>query len=393
MRLLFVLTDLPFPAHRDGVALINHAILTRLPEGYLVDLAIASDPEPEAEAALRSVAQRIDRVHYVGSARQRRFRIGNLISGALLGRNLFVKPEVAHLVQEQRYDAVYVAPLMSFVDFRELRPVYLNAVDSFARLNDTAYRRSGRLVDRLKRALYQQYESRVLPTVARTTFVSQADLDYVTNRRKGLALHCIPNGVDTDWFSDDGRVRAQADLLFTGNFAYQPNADAAMYLAREVLPLVRARCPDARLLIVGRSPPTALKGLPGVEVTGFVEDIRVYYREATVFVCALRSGAGIKNKILEAMATGIPIVSSSLGVDGIEGALANRHFLEAEGAQATAAQVLRLLDSGAERAALAREARALVASRMSWDATVAAYVQSIATVASLAAAAESRKLT
>jgi polysaccharide biosynthesis protein PslH len=147
------------------------------------------------------------------------------------------------------------------------------------------------------------------------------------------------------------------------------------------------------LLIVGRSPPTALKGLPGVEVTGFVEDIRVYYREATVFVCALRSGAGIKNKILEAMATGIPIVSSSLGVDGIEGALANRHFLEAEGAQATAAQVLRLLDSGAERAALAREARALVASRMSWDATVAAYVQSIATVASLAAAAESRKLT
>jgi polysaccharide biosynthesis protein PslH len=381
MRLLFVLTDLPFPAHRNGVALINHAILTRLAADHSADLAVASDPEAEAEFALRSAAPRIGRIHYLGSAGQRRFRVGNLISGVLLGRNIFVKPELARIVKDQRYDAIYVAPLMSFIDFTRTRPVFLNAVDSFARLNDTAYQRSGRLAERIKRSLYRRYESNVLPTVARTTFVSQADLAYVRSNREGLALECIPNGVDTEWFSDGDGPRAPADLLFTGNFAYQPNADAAMHLACDVLPLVRARRPDARLLIVGRTPPAELGNLPGVEVTGFVDDIRAYYRNATVFVCALRSGAGIKNKVLEAMATGIPIVSSSLGIDGIEGAQRERHFLEAEGAEATAAQVLRLLDSDVERASLAAEARSLVAGRMSWDAAVSAYVRVLGEVA------------
>ncbi len=360
--------------------MINNAILTRLTGEYSADLAIASDPEPEAEAALRSVAPRIGRIYYLGSAGQRRFRIGNLISGALLGRNVFVKPELARLVAEQRYEAFYVAPLMSFIDFRTMQPVFLNAVDSFARLNETAYRRSGRLVERLKRTLYRHYESKVLPTVARTSFVSQADLAYVRSNRESLALECIPNGVDTDWFSDGDGNRAPADLLFTGNFAYQPNADAAMHLACDVLPLVRARRPDARLLIVGRTPPPGLVGIEGVEVTGFVDDIRAYYRQATVFVCGLRSGAGIKNKVLEAMASGIPIVSSSLGVDGIEGVQRNRHFLEAEGAEAMAEQILRLLDSEIERRALAVEARSLVEGRMSWDAAASAYMRALTEV-------------
>ncbi|MEO5687567.1 MAG: glycosyltransferase [Burkholderiaceae bacterium] len=382
MRLLFVLTDLPFPPHRNGVALINNAILMRLPQEYSADLAIASDPEPEAEATLRSEAQRIGQIHYLGSAGQRRFRVGNLISGALLGRNLFTKPQVARLVRQQRYDAIYVAPLMSFIDFRQVQPVFLNAVDSFARLNDTAHRRSGRFIDWTKRKLYERYESRVLPTVARASFVSQTDLEFVCSRRDGLALQCIPNGVDTEWFRDDGGIREPAALLFTGNFTYQPNADAAMYLAREVLPLVRAQRPDARLLIVGRAPPEGLARFPGVEVTGFVEDIRAYYQQATVFVCALRSGAGIKNKILEAMATGIPIVSSSLGMDGIEGAQQDRHFLEAEGAEATATQVLRLLSSDSEREALAKRARELVAGRMSWEVAAAAYIRALTVIAS-----------
>ena len=263
--------------------------------------------------------------------------------------------------------------------------ILLNAVDSFARLNDIVFKRSGQARDGLKRWLYDRYESKMLRTVAGASFVSEADLAYVRERNPQAKLWCIPNGVDTSWFSADDRIRDPASVLFTGNFAYQPNANAALHFARDILPLIRARRPDATFLVAGREPPRELDGIDGVETLGFVPDIRDAYRRATVFACPLRSGAGIKNKVLEAMACEVPIVTTSLGVDGIPGAYPGVHYLQAEDPRAFADRILQLLDEPDRRVELGRLARQLVQGRMNWDAVVNHYFSALAEVAASSA--------
>src|SRR5206468_215326 len=101
---------------------------------------------------------------------------------------------------------------------------------------------------------------------------------------------------------------------------YPPNTDAALYLIEEILPLVQRTVPAAQALIVGRDPPARLRSAgqrPGVTVTGFVDDVRPYLERATVFAAPLRFGAGIQNKVLEAMAMEVPVVASPLAADGL----------------------------------------------------------------------------
>jgi glycosyltransferase involved in cell wall biosynthesis len=378
MRFLFVLTELPFPPHRNGVALINAEVLARAPAQVEIDLVVAQAPDEEAEAALRRAAPRVGRITYLDPAPMRRCRVGNLLSGAAIGRNLFELPGTKEAVTREGrpYDATYVAPMMSYVDFQRVRPVLLNAVDSFARLNDTAHRRRGRLVDGMKRRLYARFEAQVLPRVDAVTFVSEVDTEYVRSRiSRSSSLTCIPNGVDTAHFRPGDRDREPDSLLFTGNFAYAPNADAALHAARDLLPRIRRVRPEARLYLVGRGSPDVLKDFPGVVVTGFVEDIREYYRRCAVFVCPLRSGAGIKNKVLEAMASGISIVSTASGVEGIDSIEAGRHYLAAEEADSICSQVLRLLESPDLRSELADSARELATRRLTWDHAAGRYYE------------------
>ena len=108
-------------------------------------------------------------------------------------------------------------------------------------------------------------------------------------------------------------------LLFVGNYEYAPNQDAARILVERVLPRVRQALPDARLQLVGANPPGWLQALAAdhIEVSGRVPDVAPYLARATVFVCPLRMGAGLKNKVLEALAMGIPVVATPLSVDGI----------------------------------------------------------------------------
>lgn len=365
MRLLFVLTELPYPPHRNGVALINYHILTRAPVGVTIDLNIAAYPDEAAESTLRKKAPAICNIEYLGCACGRRYRIGNLLSGALLGYNIFTLTKWQPAVGCQ-YDAIYASPLMTYFDLRKLQPLFLNAVDSFARLNDNSYLNSGRIIDLIKSLLYRRYESRVLRHVALTNFVSRADMDYVLSQYPGLSLISLPNGVDSEYFCPDFAEREVDSLLFTGNFSYVPNAEAALYLANNIFPTIQATRPNARLYIVGRTPPATLLNRPGIVVTGYVDDIREYYRKCQIFVCPLLSGAGIKNKVLEAMATGIPIVATSLSVDGIDAMMPEQHYLQADKLDIFSAQINRLLNSNELQLRLLTEARALIVDRMGW---------------------------
>lgn len=130
----------------------------------------------------------------------------------------------------------------------------------------------------------------------------------------------MPNGIDVAYWQRTSMTLGQNTVVFTGAMNYQPNIDAALHLIEDVFPRLLKSVPDAELLIVGHSPTPALVAAGqrrGVTVTGFVDDVRPYLERATVFAAPLRFGAGIQNKVLEAMAMEVPVIASPVAADGL----------------------------------------------------------------------------
>jgi len=179
----------------------------------------------------------------------------------------------------------------------------------------------------------------------------------------------IPNGVDSEEFFPEETVPQPNSLVFTASFTYPPNAEAMVFFCRDVLPRIRAAVPGTCLSIVGQRPGPeveALGRLPGVEVTGRVPDVRPYLACAAVVVVPLRVGSGTRLKILEAMAMGRPIVSTSLGAEGLD--IRPGHDLEiADDAASFAAATVALLRDPDRCVRLGTHARRTVIQRYSWS--------------------------
>jgi glycosyltransferase involved in cell wall biosynthesis len=184
-------------------------------------------------------------------------------------------------------------------------------------------------------------------------------------------VHVIPNGVDTAYFDPQAvaPVAAGPVILFTGDMAYFPNEEAVGFFARNVFPVIRQTVADARFLIVGRNPGRnvqQLAKLPGVEVTGFVPDVRTYLAQARVAVAPFSIAAGIQNKILEAMAYGLPVVATPRTVQGLSKNVAE--LVETGStAQELAAKTLRLLNDPEWARRKGLEGRSRVAADYDWQ--------------------------
>jgi glycosyltransferase involved in cell wall biosynthesis len=184
-------------------------------------------------------------------------------------------------------------------------------------------------------------------------------------------LQVIQTGVDTRYFApDESMPRRAAHLVFSGSMDWLPNEDAVTYFCREILPQIRMDEPETTFTIVGRAPTpavTRLAATPGVTVTGRVDDVRPYLREAAVYVVPLRIGGGTRLKIFEAMAMAKAVVSTTVGAEGLpvdDGV----HLLLADEPQVFARSVVRLLRRLDRRRALEAAARQLVVDRYDWSA-------------------------
>lgn len=199
---------------------------------------------------------------------------------------------------------------------------------------------------------------------------SEVDKRSLTSRKVQNDLTVVPNGVDLEKFKPpDSDDRSTRELIFTGNMSYAPNVKAVNYFVEEVFPLIREKFPDVCFRIAGAKPVRAvskLEQIEGVEVLGFVDSIAECLQHATISVCPLRSGAGIQNKVLEAMATGTPLVVSSLAVEGIQGGEDGVHYLVGNGAKEFADRVNLLLADLDLREQLGEQARQFMEDNYSW---------------------------
>ncbi len=181
----------------------------------------------------------------------------------------------------------------------------------------------------------------------------------------------VENGVDTEYFAGTAAARAPGtSVVYVGSMDYHPNIDAVTFFAREIWPTVRKRLPSCRFVIVGAKPApavVALGQLEGVEVTGTVPDVRPYYRDALAAIVPLRTGGGTRLKILEAMAAGVPVVSTALGAEGLV-VEPDRHLaiVEADDADAWGRALERLAGDGAWARELTGAALARVRERYDW---------------------------
>ena len=188
----------------------------------------------------------------------------------------------------------------------------------------------------------------------------------------GARCEVVPNGVDTSGAQPPAEpVGAQEEplLLFTGTLSYPPNAEALEWLLRGIWPRVRRAAPAARLAVVGPDPPERARRLADerVTITGWVEQTRPWFEAASVVLVPLRSGGGTRLKVLDGLASGRAMVSTTLGAEGID-ARDGEHLLLADGADAFAAAVARALGDPELRARLAARGRRLVEERYDWRA-------------------------
>ncbi|MEN6371580.1 MAG: glycosyltransferase family 4 protein [Armatimonadota bacterium] len=185
---------------------------------------------------------------------------------------------------------------------------------------------------------------------------------------------CIPIGVDFDSFPKAGLSPNARNILSIGTMSWPPNIDSILYFADEIYPEIKSRSDGVKLVIAGSKPAGSIRKLPSmdssIEVTGFVQDLSALMSEAAVFIVPLRSGSGLRVKILNAMAMGLPVVSTSVGCEGI-GAENGRHLLIADTPQAFADSVLRLLSDFELRKQLAEVGREFVLSNYGWDSILA----------------------
>ena len=226
-----------------------------------------------------------------------------------------------------------------------------------------------------------RYEARVMRECDAVLAVADKDRATLLGCAPNARISVVPNGVDTDYFSRAALVReragplsfAAATLVFSGTLDFRPNVDALTWFAREVLPRLRARQPNLRLLVVGKRPAPAMRQLAQaglLMLTGEVPDARPYIAGATVYIVPMRIGGGVRLKLLEALALEAPVVSTRMGAEGVTGLCGGEHCLLADDPADFAAAVLHLIDDPALGRQLGAAGRALVRERYDWSVIV-----------------------
>lgn len=198
------------------------------------------------------------------------------------------------------------------------------------------------------------------------TIISEIDSEAIPHPKSG-DIHVIPNGVDFDYFKPIERDK-QYDIVFCGNMRYEPNINAAQYLAKQVMPLVWETFPEAKLLIAGANPRHNVSRLANdrITVSGYVEDIRESYASAKIFAAPMQKGSGLQNKLLEAMAMGLPCVTTSLANDSLC-AEKDKEVLVGDTPLSFADSIVALLSSEEKRDTLASYGYAYVHDNYSWE--------------------------
>jgi polysaccharide biosynthesis protein PslH len=381
MKVLYLCHRFPYPPKRGGKIRPFNMIRHLQAAGHEVTVCSLARSEAEAEEG-RGIAPHCTAFHMgiVKEPVQFARMIVRLPLTTPSSMGYFYSSELAAKVREllaaERFDLIFVhcSSVAQYVEQVQGTPKILDFgdMDSQKWLEYANYKpwplSWGYTLEGTKMLWAEKRLARRFDLCTATTRAEWQTLDaYGT----GAASDWFPNGVDAQFFSPDASNSGAYDpdtISFIGRMDYYPNQECMLRFCKEVWPLLRARRASLKLLIVGADPSPqikALAGLPGVTVTGSVPDVRPFIRGSALMVAPLAIARGTQNKILEAMAMGVPVVTSRIAAGGVD-AEADRHLLVADSAAELTEAILRICDNPAERGRLAVAGRERMLTHHAW---------------------------
>jgi glycosyltransferase involved in cell wall biosynthesis len=391
MRILFLTPQLPYPLHQ-GTALRNFGLVRGVAQaGHEVWLLSFREPgQPElSETPLAGLCCEALTVP-APPPRSKTARLRDLLLSheTDMARRLRSEPfrrVLLDLLACQLFDVIHVEgiEMAAYLPLiRSTQPAAATLYDAHNAEHDLqrrVYQVDRAHPRRWPGALYslvqwrrlRRFERAACRAASHVLAVSPADAGAL-RRLARVPVTVVPNGIDVAGYARPPTAPLNlgpAALLFTGKMDYRPNVDAALWFADRILPRVRRAVPEARFFVVGQKPHPRLdrlRGASGVELTGSVPAVEPYLHSAALYVAPLRMGSGTRFKVLQAMAAEVPVVSTTLGAEGID-ATPGREITLADTAADFAQAVIALLGDAEQRRQLARAARALVESRYDWS--------------------------
>jgi sugar transferase (PEP-CTERM/EpsH1 system associated) len=403
MRILFVT---PYPPSRIRVR--GYGFLTQLRREHEVTIAtqVASEQELTDVEALRTQGFAV--VTTEESKRRAALHSGMALLGSLPLQVAYARSQrftqaVQELWAQRTFDVIHVEHLRGIASMEPLaqaHPLVWDAVDCISLLSKQTMVGGPslpvRTVALLEHKRTQRYEGRIVHMLPHVLVTSERDRQAMIELRHTqtasvtgndeeakATIQVLPNGVDLAYFSPLNQERRRFNVVFSGKMSYHANVATALYLYRQIMPLIWQQQPETTLTIVGSKPPLSIQQLardPRVEVTGYVDDLRPYVGRAQVMLSPMVYSVGIQNKVLEAMALGTPVVVAAQAAAAL-GTRPGRDLMVASSANEFAELTLRLMNDAALHATLSRCGRAYVEQQHDWrlitDRLVDIYQQAI----------------
>jgi glycosyltransferase involved in cell wall biosynthesis len=383
MRILFITTRLPHARVASGHVIVYERIRRLAQRGHEIGLAVFDDPSSADHAEeVRPLLREMEIVPRPAPHSHLRGALDIAFSSVPPYFYNFRSEEMMVRVGEMMERTGYHIAMAEFSAmgqylFRNRRLSAVRKIISCHYSIATSYRKVADLMQYSARGIRSRlslrgllrYEVDMYRSVDKVLALTAQERFALQRYDPHLRVAVIPCGVDTKYFqpAKDG---VEDCILFTGHFEAEPNRDAVMWFAHRVWPELKRKWPSLQFYVVGPGASPEIRDLmrrdKAIIVTGEVEDLRPFMRKAKVFICPVRLGSGLRVKILEAMAAGVPVVSTSLGAEGIPLHTGDNGVL-ADTPQMMAESILLLLQDDTLRGSIARQARSLVEDRFAWD--------------------------
>ena len=393
MKILFLANRVPYPPYRgDKLKIFNLA--RRLCKHHELHLLTFAQTQEDLtyQTELEQIFKKVKLIYlpkWKSAANCMTFIWDNTPLQVLYFKSAELQSELNTLLAEHKYDAVHVQHLrMSpYLAARKDIPRILDLPDAFSlyweRRKNVKRSLPVTLFENMEQKRVMEYE-KILGEYNMALTCSAEDLQYLEQHHHTGNLRLLPNGVDMTTFSPRHHdYTHNHTLLFTGNMDYAPNVDAVIYFAQTILPEIRKKVPDVQFIIAGQRPIPKVQELAcdHIKVTGFIKDLADTYNAASVVVAPLRFGAGTQNKVLEAMAMGIPVVCSNIGFAGL-GIKSGEGAIMQTDTALFAETVIQLLSSATMREQVGQEGIRVIKTKFDWDivaTTLEGYLKEVAT--------------
>jgi len=349
------------------------------------EVTLLTYQEPEEEEKVAAVADLGVTVHTVPrpkstEAGKRKAQLASIASTVSYQRRSLhsaaMQAKLDELTAQARFDVIQIeSSQLGGFDFNSRAVLVVDEhnieYELLYRMYQTERAAVRRLYNWLEFVKFRREETTTWRNVSGCVMTSSRELTIVNGIAPETPTIVGPNAVDVEFFRPSGEPPRRQALVMTGLMSYRPNVDGALYFVRDIFPKLLATRPDLTFYIVGAGATDELKQLagPNVIVTDTVPDVRPYVHEAAVFVVPLRMGGGTRLKVLEGLAMAKPVVSTSVGCEGIDVAH-GEHLLIADDPETFAQEILRILADESLMDRLGRAGRTLVETRYRWEAVV-----------------------